>query len=110
MGVPLPTDKITPFSNEVKYIGFMWVFDKKEVYIPEEKQSRVAKDLAELVTKSSITLKDLRSLCRRLSHFSLVVLDGRVHLRGLYTMLTAMNARGTHALASWDFGKERGKT
>jgi hypothetical protein len=103
LGVPLPTDKITPFANEVKYIGFIWVFDAKEVFIPDEKRTKAAEELSDLASKSSITLKALRSVCGRLSHFSLVVLDGRVHLRGLYTMLAAMEARKTHDLASWDF-------
>jgi hypothetical protein len=103
LGISLPTNKISDFSFQSKYIGFIWHWDTKEVFVPEPKRVVVLASVTKFRDGSSISLEDLRSLCGRLSHLSLVIMEGRVHMRGLWQMLAAMEKRMMHARAKWDW-------
>jgi hypothetical protein len=101
LGVPLPSDKVRDFSSLSRYFGLLWDLDVKSVSLPEDKRLKIVEKLARASSHSSISAKDLHSLAGSLSHASTVVPEGRVNLRGIWSMLTAMSKSGGSEFRSW---------
>jgi hypothetical protein len=100
LGVIFPPNKTVPFSSEVKYIGFLWLYETKEVRIPENKRTDFLSLLLSSSSNPSVTLPTLRTIVGKLSHFSLVVPLGRCNMRGLWSLQTAMSQKA-HPNAAW---------
>jgi hypothetical protein len=103
LGIPFSTNKVTPFSSITRYVGFLWCWDTKIVSLPSEKRLQV---LAKVMTARSlekISLKSLHSLSGSLSHVAMVVPEGRVNLRGIWTFLSSMSTScsSPHAQRPW---------
>jgi hypothetical protein len=101
LGVPLPREKVKEFSTIPRYFGLLWDLDAKSVSLPEEKRISIVDKLTHASSNSSIRAKDLHSLAGSLSHASTVVPEGRVNLRGIWSMLTAMSKSGGSVFRSW---------
>jgi hypothetical protein len=101
LGVPLPREKVREFSSLSRYFGLLWDLDAKTVSLPEEKRISIAEKLAHASSSPSISVKDLHSLAGSLSHASTVVAEGRVNLRGIWSMLTAMIKSGGSEFRRW---------
>ena len=101
LGITFPPDKISPFAPQTKYIGFDWFWDLKEVRIPEEKRRIMLDRLVAALQADRISLADLRSLCGKLSHLSMVVPEGRSKTRALWDRLTKMEAACKSSKNSW---------
>jgi hypothetical protein len=100
LGVTFPPTKTVPFSSEVKYIGFLWLYQTKEVRIPEKKRTDFLSLLVTSSASPSVTLPTLRTIVGKLSHFSLIVPLGRSNMRGLWSLQTAMSEKA-HPNAAW---------
>jgi hypothetical protein len=93
LGVPFADDKVKPFGFSVKYIGFVWHINTKEVRLPEPKCLSFLPTLQSATNSPSISLTLLRTIVGKLSHYSLIMPLGRVHLRTLWSLQTAMEAK-----------------
>jgi hypothetical protein len=101
LAIPLPREKVKEFTTFCRYFGFLWDLDAKSVSLPEEKRTTILEKLALASSHSSISAKALHSLTGSLSHASAIVPEGRVNLRGLWSMLTAMAKSGGSKFRSW---------
>jgi hypothetical protein len=88
-----PFSRVNDFSSVTKYIGLLWYWDTK---LPKEKQEKTWELVVKKQGIGSTNLKDVRSLCGKLSHVALIVPEGRVHLRSLWKMLTKMESTEMH--------------
>jgi hypothetical protein len=103
LGVPLPRDKVREFSSTSRYFGLFWDLDAKSVELPEEKRISILEKLAHASSFPTISAKDLHSLAGSLSHASTVVPEGRVNLRGIWSMLAAMSKSGGSVFRCWNW-------
>lgn len=101
LGFSFAEEKLVEFGPIAKYLGFLWCWDSREVLIPEEKRAKYLDCIMQTQSKDSISLESLRSLCGKLSHVAMIVLEGRVNLRALWRMLANMEAKNMHVKASW---------
>jgi hypothetical protein len=109
LGIPLPREKVREFSSLSRYFGLLWDLDAKSVSLPEEKRLSILEKLTRASSRPSIKLKDLHSLAGSLSHASTVVVEGRVNLRGIWSMLTAMSESGRSEFGSWKWSSAASK-
>jgi hypothetical protein len=100
LGAIFPPNKTVPFSFEVKYIGFLWLYRTKEVRIPENKRTEFLSLLTSSSESPTVNLPTLRTIVGKLSHFSMVVPLGRANMRGLWSLQTAMSEKA-HSNAAW---------
>jgi hypothetical protein len=91
LGIECPPSKIVDFGPVSRYIGFDWYWDLKVVRIPEEKRQKVLEIIQLTDSNPKISLSSLRTICGKLSHFSMAVPEGRAFLRGLWSMQTKMD-------------------
>jgi hypothetical protein len=101
LGFSFAEEKLVEFGPIAKYLGFLWCWDSREVLIPDEKRTKYLNCVMMAQSMDSISLESLRSLCEKLSHVAMIVLEGRVNLRALWQMLANMEAKNTHVKASW---------
>jgi hypothetical protein len=101
LGFGFAKEKSQDFGPTAKYIGFLWCFDTKEVRVPEEKRLKYLNAVMLAQSTESVSLESLRSLIGKLSHVAMIVLEGRVNLRGLWRMLTNMEAKKIHPKVAW---------
>jgi hypothetical protein len=101
LGFSFAKEKLVEFGPVAKYLGFLWCWDTREVLIPEDKRTKYLDAVMMTQSRDSISLESLRSLCGKLSHVSMIVLEGRVNLRALWRMLANMEAKEMHVKASW---------
>jgi hypothetical protein len=101
LGFGFAKEKSQEFGPSAKYIGFIWHFDTKEVRIPEKKRLKYLNAVMLAQSAEKISLESLRSLIGKLSHVAMIVLEGRVNTRGLWRMLTNMEAKKIHPKTSW---------
>jgi hypothetical protein len=91
LGIECPPSKIVDFGSVSRYIGLDWYWDLKVVRIPQEKRQKVLVILQLTDSNPKITLSSLRTICGKLSHFSMAVPEGRAFLRGPWSMQTKMD-------------------
>jgi hypothetical protein len=103
LGITFPPEKVSPFSFQSKYFGFIWHWDLKEVRIPEDKRVAVQEALVIAKELPKVSLATLHSLCGKLSHFSMVVPEGRSRMRGLWQRLAKMEAACKSPNTSWSW-------
>jgi len=101
LGFGFAKEKSQDFGPTAKYIGFLWYFDSKEVRIPEKKRLKYLNAVMLAQSTEKVSLESLRSLIGKLSHVAMIVLDGRVNMRGLWRMLTKMETKKIHPKVSW---------
>jgi hypothetical protein len=101
LGFSFAKEKLVDFGPMSKYLGFVWCWDSKEVLIPDDKRTKYLDAVMLSQSKDSISLESLRSLCGKLSHIAMIVLEGRVNLRNLWRMLANMEKKGIHEKVSW---------
>jgi hypothetical protein len=101
LGFSFAQEKLVDFGPTAKYLGFLWCWDSREVLVPEEKRMKYLDAVMLTQSKDSISLESLRSLCGKLSHVAMIILEGRVILRALWRMLANMEAKEMHAKAAW---------
>jgi hypothetical protein len=101
LGFGFAKEKSQDFGPSAKYIGFLWHFDTREVRVPEKKRLKYLNAVMLAQSTEKVSLESLRSLIGKLSHVAMIVLEGRVNLRGLWRMLTNMEAKKIHPKVSW---------
>lgn len=101
LGVPLPSDKIQPFSTTFRYLGFVFNLESKIVEVSEEKKTKGKSKIADALHDQKISLDSLRSLTGFLSHLALVILPGKAHLRSLFHMQAEMERKGAVKWTRW---------
>jgi hypothetical protein len=101
LGFGFAMEKSQDFGPTAKYIGFLWCFDTKEVRVPEEKRVKYLNAVMMAQSAEKVSLESLRSLIGKLSHVAMIILDGRVNMRGLWRMLTNMEAKKIHPKVTW---------
>jgi hypothetical protein len=97
----LPFSRVNEFSAVTKYIGFLWYWNTKVVELPKEKQEKTRELVVKTQGIGTINLKEIRSLCGKLSHVAVIIPEGRVHLRSLWKMLTKMESTEMHPSTLW---------
>jgi hypothetical protein len=101
LGFGFAKEKSQDFGPTAKYIGFLWCFDTREVQIPEKKRLKYLNAVMLAQSTEKVSLETLRSLIGKLSHVAMIVLDGRVNMRGLWRMLANMETKKIHPKVSW---------
>jgi hypothetical protein len=109
LGFSFAKEKLVDFGPRAKYLGFLWCWDSREVLIPDDKRTKYLNAVMLAQSKDAISLGSLRSLCGKLSHVSMIVLDGRVNLRGLWRMLANMESKKIHEKVSWKLLESQSK-
>lgn len=85
MGVKTNEEKISKFSEEQKYIGFIWNAPDKTVRLPDEKlKERVSQIANFLEPGQKFTYKDVESFIGRLNHTVQIVPNLQCYLQSLY--------------------------
>jgi hypothetical protein len=101
LGFSFAKEKLVDFGPTAKYLGFLWCWDSREVLIPDEKRTKYLNAVMLAQSNDSISLESLRSLCGKLSHVAMIVLEGRVNLRALWRMLANMESKKIHGKVTW---------
>ena len=101
LGFGFAKEKSQDFGPTAKYIGFLWCFDTREVRVPERKRLKYLNEVMLAQSAEKVSLESLRSLIGKLSHVAMIILEGRVNMRGLWRMLTNMEAKKIHPKVSW---------
>ena len=91
LGWPWKESKTRPFSNEFRYLGFLWNLAEKTVQIPEPKKTRYLGKLESWKKDQKFTKRDVESVLGTLVHCSLAVPDGRSRLPSLSRFATSFN-------------------
>ena len=91
LGWPWKESKTQPFSEDFKYLGFVWNLANKTVQIPEQKKLRYLEKLEPWTKDRKFTKKDTESVLGTLVHCSLAVPDGRSRLPSLSRFATSFN-------------------
>jgi hypothetical protein len=101
LGIPLAAEKIVPFSNKTRYIGFDWYWETKEVCLPESKRIALSEKLATASSNPSTTIKLLQSIIGSLGHASMVIPEGPANTRGLHKLLSTMSSSVSNHRVAW---------
>jgi hypothetical protein len=101
LGFSFAKEKMADFGPVAKYLGFLWCWDTREVLIPDDKRKKYLDAVMLAQSKDSISLETLRSLCGKLSHVAMIVLEGRVNLRNLWRMMANMEKKNVHEKVAW---------
>ena len=91
LGWPWKESKTKPFSEEFKYLGFIWNLSTKTVHVPDNKKTRYLSKLEPWVVGQKFSKKDAESLLGTLVHCSLALPDGRSHLPSLSRFAASFN-------------------
>ena len=91
LGWPWKETKTRPFSNEFRYLGFLWNLAEKTVQIPEPKKTHYLGKLESWKKDRKFTKRDVESVLGTLIHCSLAVPDGCSRLPSLSRFATSFN-------------------
>jgi hypothetical protein len=85
LGVQTNEEKCSDFSDEQKFIGFIWNGRDLTVWLPETKLNlRITQIEVFLVPKAQFKFNDAEVLAGRLNHVSYLLPQLRCYLRGVY--------------------------
>jgi hypothetical protein len=76
LGFSFAKEKMMDFGPVAKYLGFLWCWDTREILIPDDKRTKYLNAVMLAQSKDTISLESLRSLCGKLSHVAMIILEG----------------------------------
>ena len=91
LGVPVATHKTEGPGTQVTFLGFLLDTDAFQLRLPEEKLKRMRELVDGWRTRQSCTRRELESLLGSLSHAAVAVRPGRLFLRQLFGLLSAVS-------------------
>ncbi|THH20436.1 hypothetical protein EUX98_g8586 [Antrodiella citrinella] len=92
LGVPWHPKKITDYSHEVVYLGFLWNLQTRTVSLPDTKREKYTGKLMKVLDgmpERRVSQKDLMSINGTLSHITFVYPHGRSYLTNLCTFIAS---------------------
>ena len=93
LGIPIAVHKTEGPNTILVFLGIIIDTVNFELRLPEEKLTRLQRQLQSWVTKTFCKEHDLESLLGHLSHAATVVRNGRTFLRQLFSLLPRARAR-----------------
>ncbi|THH14019.1 hypothetical protein EUX98_g9656, partial [Antrodiella citrinella] len=92
LGVPWHPKKITDYSHEVVYLGFLWNLETRTVSLPDTKREKYTSKLVKILDgmpERRVSQKDLMSINGTLSHITFVYPHGLSYLTNLCTFIAS---------------------
>ncbi|THH17690.1 hypothetical protein EUX98_g9078 [Antrodiella citrinella] len=92
LGVPWHPKKITDYSHEVVYLGFLWNLETRTVSLPDTKHEKYTNKLVKVLDgmpERRVSQKDLMSINGTLSHITFVYPHSRSYLTNLCTFIAS---------------------
>ncbi|KAA1101627.1 hypothetical protein PGT21_026231 [Puccinia graminis f. sp. tritici] len=90
LGVKTNSSKYSPFSEEKKYIGFIWNAPRKTVRLPNDKKFQRIQQIKEfLIPGAEFSFKQVEVMVGRLTHVSYLLPQLRCYLNSLYRWMNA---------------------
>lgn len=94
LGVKTNTKKNHNFSDEQKYIGFVWNGKEKSVRLPDKKLKIRKQQVEEFLEEDKLwTYKDLEKFVGRLNHVCYILPNMRCYMRSLYCWMKEWHNR-----------------
>lgn len=106
LGVPLAEEKFEGPCTTISFLGIVLDFEKLEAHLPEDKLTLIKGVLAEWLSKSSVTKRELLSLIGHLSFAAKVVPPGRTFLRRMIDLSTTQQRLDATITLTHSFRKD----
>ncbi len=81
LGIPTQEDKCIKPRTRIRILGFIYDTVQQRIFIPEDKLNRIIREIKQILSKKSVSQKDLLSLIGKLRWASVCIFAGAAFVR-----------------------------